>query len=84
VQGWLFSGRRPLAADNRAERPLIFAHRGGAKLAPENTLAAFDRGLEAGADGLELDVRLSRDGLPVVSHDATLDRTTDAKGLSRP
>jgi len=62
------------------ERPLIFAHRGGAKLAPENTLAAFDRGLEAGADGLELDVRLSRDGLPVVSHDATLDRTTDASG----
>jgi glycerophosphoryl diester phosphodiesterase len=62
------------------DRPLIFAHRGGAKLAPENTLAAFDRGLEAGADGLELDVRLSRDGLPVVSHDATLDRTTDASG----
>jgi len=61
-------------------RPLVFAHRGGAKLAPENTLAAFDRGLEAGADGLELDVRLSRDGLPVVSHDATLDRTTDARG----
>jgi glycerophosphoryl diester phosphodiesterase len=62
------------------DRPLIFAHRGGAKLAPENTLAAFDRGLEAGADGLELDVRLSRDGLPVVNHDATLDRTTDASG----
>ena len=62
------------------DRPLIFAHRGGAKLAPENTLAAFDRGLEAGANGLELDVRLSRDGLPVVNHDATLDRTTDACG----
>jgi glycerophosphoryl diester phosphodiesterase len=61
-------------------RPLIFAHRGGAKLAPENTLAAFDRGLEAGADGLELDVRLSRDALPVVSHDATLERTTNASG----
>jgi glycerophosphoryl diester phosphodiesterase len=61
-------------------RPLVFAHRGGATLAPENTLAAFDRGLEAGADGLELDVQLSRDGQPVVSHDATLDRTTDASG----
>jgi glycerophosphoryl diester phosphodiesterase len=75
-----FTCHQPLAAGNRPERPLIFAHRGGAKLAPENTLAAFDRGLEAGADGLELDVRLSRDGLPVVSHDATLDRTTDARG----
>jgi glycerophosphoryl diester phosphodiesterase len=61
-------------------RPLVFAHRGGAKLAPENTLAAFDRGLEAGADGLELDVQLSRDGLPVVNHDLDLGRTTNATG----
>jgi glycerophosphoryl diester phosphodiesterase len=61
-------------------RPLVFGHRGGAALAPENTCAAFDRGLEAGADGLELDVRLARDGEPVVCHDATLDRTTDATG----
>ncbi|OQA87983.1 MAG: Glycerophosphoryl diester phosphodiesterase [bacterium ADurb.Bin236] len=66
-----------------AARPLVFAHRGGAKLAPENTLAAFDRGLEAGADGLELDVRLTRDLQPVVCHDATLDRTTDATGPLR-
>ena len=42
-------------------RPLVFAHRGGSKLAPENTMAAFDAGMAAGADGLELDVRLSRD-----------------------
>ena len=61
-------------------RPLVFAHRGGSALAPENTLAAFDRGLALGADGVELDVRLSRDGIPVVHHDATLDRTTDATG----
>src|SRR4051812_41858227 len=47
-------------------RPLVFAHRGGSKLAPENTIAAFDRGMAAGADGLELDVRLSRDGIVVV------------------
>jgi glycerophosphoryl diester phosphodiesterase len=63
-----------------ANRPLIFAHRGGAGLAPENTLPAFDRGLSLGADGLELDVHLSRDGVPVVHHDALLDRTTDARG----
>jgi len=61
-------------------RPRIYAHRGGSALGPENTIAAFDLGLAAGADGLELDVRLSADGIPVVVHDATLDRTTDASG----
>ena len=61
-------------------RPQIFAHRGGAALGPENTIAAFDRGLQAGADGLELDVHLSSDGVVVVHHDDTLDRTTDATG----
>ena len=58
----------------------MFAHRGGARLAPENTLAAFVRGIDAGADGVECDVHLSADGVPVVIHDATLDRTTDARG----
>jgi glycerophosphoryl diester phosphodiesterase len=58
----------------------VFAHRGGGKIGPENTIAAFDRGLEGGADGLELDVHLSRDGIVVVNHDAILDRTTRAKG----
>jgi glycerophosphoryl diester phosphodiesterase len=61
-------------------RPLVYAHRGGAALRPENTLAAFDHGLTLGADGLELDVHLSRDGVVVVHHDDTLDRTTDAAG----
>ncbi len=61
-------------------RPLVFAHRGGCALGPENTLAAFDLGLAAGADGLELDVHLSADGIAVVHHDATLDRTTSASG----
>ena len=61
-------------------RPLVFAHRGGSALAPENTVAAFDQGLALGADGLELDVHLSRDGVVVVHHDATLDRTTNARG----
>jgi glycerophosphoryl diester phosphodiesterase len=59
---------------------MVYAHRGGAALAPENTLVAFDAGLAAGADGIELDVRLSRDGVAVVMHDSTLDRTTDATG----
>lgn len=60
--------------------PLVYAHRGGAALRPENTLAAFDHGLALGADGLELDVHLSRDGVVVVHHDATLERTTNARG----
>jgi glycerophosphoryl diester phosphodiesterase len=62
-------------------RPLVFAHRGGCALGPENTVAAFDRGLEAGADGLELDVHLSVDGVVMVHHDLTLDRTTSVSGL---
>lgn len=61
-------------------RPLVYAHRGGAALRPENTLAAFDHGLGLGADGLELDVHLARDGVVVVHHDATLERTTGARG----
>jgi glycerophosphoryl diester phosphodiesterase len=59
---------------------LVFAHRGGAKLAPENTIAAFVNGVALGSDGFECDVHLSRDGTPVVIHDQTLDRTTDATG----
>jgi glycerophosphoryl diester phosphodiesterase len=62
------------------DRPLVFGHRGGSRLAPENTLAAFDRGVAEGVDGLELDVRLSRDGEVMVCHDARLDRTCDATG----
>ena len=61
-------------------RPVVYAHRGGAGLAPENTMAAFDAGLAAGADGIELDVRLALDGVAVVIHDPTVDRTTDAVG----
>jgi len=61
-------------------RPRVFAHRGGAALGPENTIAAFDVGLATGAEGLELDVQLSADGVVVVCHDETLDRTTDSSG----
>jgi glycerophosphoryl diester phosphodiesterase len=58
----------------------VYAHRGGAALRPENTLEAFDHGLRLGADGLELDVHLSRDGVVVVHHDDGLERTTDSRG----
>jgi glycerophosphoryl diester phosphodiesterase len=58
----------------------VFAHRGGAKLAPENTMLAIDNGMSLGADGLEIDTHLSADGIPVVIHDPTLDRTTDRTG----
>src|SRR6476661_6007058 len=69
--------RHPFCA---ASRPLVFAHRGGSALAPENTIAAFENGLALGADGLELDVHLSRDGIVVVHHDAMLERTTNLQG----
>ena len=57
---------------------LVIAHRGASAEQPENTMAAFRRAVELGADAIELDVRLSRDGVPMVVHDATLDRTTSA------
>ncbi|HKB13830.1 MAG TPA: glycerophosphodiester phosphodiesterase family protein [Vicinamibacterales bacterium] len=63
-----------------APRPLVFAHRGGSALAPENTIDAFDNGLALGADGLELDVHLSVDGVVVVHHDRSLERTTRLRG----
>jgi glycerophosphoryl diester phosphodiesterase len=66
-----------------SSRPQVFAHRGGCSLGPENTIAAFDLGLAAGADGLEFDVHLSADGVAVVCHDETLERTTGASGLVR-
>lgn len=64
-----------------AGAPMLVAHRGGSKLAPENTLAAFRSAVEDwGADMLELDVRLTADGVVVVIHDETVDRTTDGTG----
>lgn len=64
----------------RADRPLVIAHRGGARLAPENTLPAFDAALAAGADVLETDARATADGVVVLIHDHTVDRTTDGEG----
>ena len=62
-------------------RLLIIGHRGASAVAPENTLTAFSRALEDGADGVEFDVRLSRDRVPVVIHDAALKRTANLDRL---
>jgi glycerophosphoryl diester phosphodiesterase len=61
--------------------PLIVAHRGSSSRAPENTLASFQQAIDDGADAVECDVRLTRDGQVVVIHDANLRRTTDGRGL---
>lgn len=67
-------------ADFYRQRILDFAHRGARLHAPENTLPAFQLAVEHGADGIELDVHLSADRIPVVIHDANLERTTDGSG----
>ncbi|MEO1057562.1 MAG: glycerophosphodiester phosphodiesterase family protein [Actinomycetota bacterium] len=61
-------------------RVAVIGHRGASAEAPENTIAAFERALQLGADGIEFDVQLSSDGTAVVIHDAMLDRTTDGSG----
>ncbi|BBH65363.1 glycerophosphoryl diester phosphodiesterase [Actinoplanes sp. OR16] len=61
-------------------RPLVFAHRGGADALPEHTLGAYLRALDEGADGLECDVRLTRDGHLVCVHDGRLERTSNGRG----
>jgi glycerophosphoryl diester phosphodiesterase len=60
--------------------PAIVAHRGASSTRPENTLASFEEAVRLGAHIVELDVRLSRDGVAVVMHDPTVDRTTDGSG----
>lgn len=61
-------------------RPLVFAHRGGGDALPEHTLGAYVRALDEGADGVECDVRLTRDGHLVCVHDSKLDRTSNGRG----
>jgi len=63
--------------------PLVIADRGASADAPEHTIAAFELALDQGADGIALDVHLTRDGQPVVIHDFTLERTTDGAGAVR-
>jgi len=82
-------GRKIQHAEGAAHRPraytthdgpLFFAHRGGAGLAPENTMVAFEQGVSYGANALELDIQMTRDGEIVVMHDPLVDRTTDGSG----
>lgn len=61
-------------------QPLVLGHRGASAYAPENTLVAFQRAFELGADGIELDVALTRDGAALVMHDDRVDRTSNGKG----
>ncbi len=68
----------PLTAPS--DRPLVIGHRGAMAMAPENTLASFEEAFRQGADGVECDVHLTRDGQVVVMHDFTLDRTSTGKG----
>lgn len=67
----------------RAPHPLVIGHRGCAGEAPENTLASFERGIADGADILETDVHLTRDGVPVLIHDERVERCTEGKGAVR-
>lgn len=67
--------------DLRRSEPLVVAHRGYSGVAPENTIPAFDAAWTLGCDFVELDLTLSVDGVPVVIHDDTLERTTDGTGL---
>lgn len=74
--------REPLDRFYR-QTPLVLAHRGASYDAPENTTAAFVLARQMGADGVELDTMLTRDGVPVVIHDHTLETTTNGVGLVR-
>ena len=71
---------RKMRIQSGRRRPLIIGHRGASSGAPENTMAAFNLAMEQHADGIECDVRLSKDLVPVVVHDPTLWRTTSGHG----
>jgi glycerophosphoryl diester phosphodiesterase len=87
----MFSGLYSKSESSRAEtdtgsprqktvRPLVMAHRGGAGLWPENTLLAFERARDLGVDVIETDVHSTSDGVLVIMHDSTVDRTTGGTG----
>lgn len=78
---WLTCGKGYTDAEQRALT--IVAHRGGASIGPENTLENIERGIQAGADMIEIDVHLTADGHVVVCHDQTVDRTTNGSGRIR-
>lgn len=72
--------RHPFFAGLPAGRAWVAAHRGGMNHWPENTLYAFEKALQAGVHMLEMDVRMTADGVPVIIHDERVDRTTDGAG----
>ena len=67
-------------AQKRSEPLLVIGHRGNPEDAPENTLASVNAALQLGVDLIEVDVRLTRDDVPVIFHDETVERTTDGRG----
>lgn len=72
---------KDMAMRQRADRSMkVWAHRGASGHAPENTLPAFELACKMGADGIEMDVQLTKDGVPVVIHDETIDRVSDGTG----
>lgn len=73
----------PVSTWSAGLRPHVLAHRGGAALAPENTLAAFDQAVDMGCDMLETDVQIAADGTAVAFHDEMLDRVTNMRGPIR-
>lgn len=70
-------------AERRMAKPPIMVHRGIQKIAPENTLEAYVAAMDCGADGVEIDIRRSRDGVLYLFHDDTLDRTTKTSGKGK-
>jgi glycerophosphoryl diester phosphodiesterase len=77
----LFSTISPLMAQENTEKEiLVIAHRGFSSVAPENTLSAIKKAAELGVDIVEIDVHLTKDSIPVLLHDKTLNRTTTGKG----
>jgi glycerophosphoryl diester phosphodiesterase len=74
-------GGRTGAGFDPAGFPIVVGHRGSAATHPENTLPSFQAAIDAGADAVELDVRVSADGVAVVMHDADVGRTTNGSGL---
>jgi len=76
--GFYFAFRGPLPSD-----PQLIAHRGGPAYAPENTLAAFRHAIAVGADWIEMDIQMTKDGALIVMHDETVDRTTNGTGRVR-
>ncbi|MFC9329692.1 glycerophosphodiester phosphodiesterase [Kitasatospora sp. NPDC057015] len=71
---------RLAAAPKACAQPVVIGHRGAPGSAPENTMASFEAALRGGADWLETDVQTTRDGVPVLMHDSSVDRVTDGKG----